>query len=142
MLPRFCVDCGETYLPTGRNQKRCPRCGDAMKLSRSREHYDTNFRTGQGSGGNQQGANNHMWKGGVSPYMYMETKLTNDPNRLCERCGADLSIFIGHTEYKGYWVVHHKDGDDTNNVDTNLELLCKSCHQIEHRAWENFNAKV
>lgn len=24
--------------------------------------------------------------------------------------------------------VHHKDGDDTNDADENLESLCKSCH--------------
>jgi hypothetical protein len=28
--------------------------------------------------------------------------------------------------------VHHKDGDHTNNVPSNLERICRSCHNREH----------
>ena len=53
--------------------------------------------------------------------------------RYCERCGKDL-LNAGHYE----WVMHHKDHNHSNHEESNLELLCKSCHQVEHRCWENF----
>ena len=28
--------------------------------------------------------------------------------------------------------VHHRDGDPWNNVATNLERICRSCHNLEH----------
>jgi 5-methylcytosine-specific restriction endonuclease McrA len=35
------------------------------------------------------------------------------------------------------WVVHHRDHNHANNVDSNFELLCKSCHQKEHDCQSN-----
>src|SRR6266436_3613409 len=42
----------------------------------------------------------------------------------CERCS-----FEDHTEELPR---HHKDRDRTNNDPSNLEILCKTCHGIEH----------
>lgn len=44
----------------------------------------------------------------------------------CERCYSINGL-----------LVHHKDRDFSNNVPENLETLCKRCHQIEHKCWEN-----
>ena len=33
--------------------------------------------------------------------------------------------------------VHHKDHNRKNNVESNFELLCKRCHQVEHECWKN-----
>lgn len=49
----------------------------------------------------------------------------------CERCGS-----------KEFLVVHHKDRNRSNSDPSNLETLCKSCHQIEHRCWENFTKGI
>lgn len=43
------------------------------------------------------------------------------PDGPCERCGSTRSV-----------LVHHRDGDYTNNKIENLERLCKSCHEKEH----------
>lgn len=47
-------------------------------------------------------------------------------NRMssCEECGYD--------EVPGILVLHHKDRDRTNNVLTNLAILCPNCHALEH----------
>jgi len=53
------------------------------------------------------------------------------PHR-CERCGL--------TEWLGQPVpleLHHLDGDRTNNVVTNLELVCPNCHALT----DNYRAK-
>lgn len=43
---------------------------------------------------------------------------------ICERCGWQ-------DKYEEL-PRHHKDRDRTNNDLTNLEIICKSCHRIEH----------
>ena len=40
----------------------------------------------------------------------------------CNRCGATDQL-----------VVHHVDGDHTNNVVENLEVLCSPCHSSHHK---------
>lgn len=44
------------------------------------------------------------------------------PAGSCERCGSPNASDV-----------HHKDGDWTNNNPDNLERLCRSCHNLEHR---------
>jgi DNA-binding MarR family transcriptional regulator len=45
----------------------------------------------------------------------------------CNRCGATDQL-----------VVHHVDGDHTNNVVENLEVLCSPCHSSHHKQeWWN-----
>lgn len=46
---------------------------------------------------------------------------------LCEACDG------------GGQVIHHLDGDHTNNVIENLQLLCKSCH-MRHHNWKGDDA--
>ena len=48
-------------------------------------------------------------------------KLINDP--LCERCYPKVIVAE---------VVHHKDHDQYNNLEENLESLCRDCHEKEH----------
>ena len=46
------------------------------------------------------------------------------PHR-CECCG--LTEWLGHPVPLE---LHHKDGDRTNNVFSNLKLLCPNCHAL------------
>lgn len=39
----------------------------------------------------------------------------------CQKCGATANV------------IHHRDGDDRNNVDSNLLCLCNPCHLTLHR---------
>lgn len=51
-------------------------------------------------------------------------KLAKDP--LCERClvkGCDVPAVL----------VHHRDRNPQNNLEVNLESLCKICHDAEHK---------
>lgn len=44
-------------------------------------------------------------------------------DKVCQDCGSGKSL-----------QVHHIDSDPSNNVDTNLVLLCKPCHAARHVA--------
>lgn len=48
-------------------------------------------------------------------------------NYRCSRCGwGEINPFTKTVPLE----VHHKDGDYTNNDETNLELLCPNCHSL------------
>jgi len=142
-----CVACGETYTPTGRCSKYCSNdCREAALKEKSKQYYKTyalkkGWAYGVGSGGlTGSGEDNQNYKNGIGIF---QTKLRHEirkERRYCERCGEDLINVSRH-----HWCVHHIDHDRTNNKKSNLELLCKRCHQVEHnciQALEGATTKV
>jgi hypothetical protein len=60
----------------------------------------------------------------------------NKQGYTCESCG----ITPKNNFDKRYWHVHHKDGNKTNNKESNLECLCVLCHSYKDiRHEENFD---
>ena len=53
---------------------------------------------------------------------YYRKKAYSAYGKLCNRCNSDKFI-----------CVHHKDENRKNNDITNLEVLCKRCHQLHHK---------
>lgn len=55
------------------------------------------------------------------------TRLKQKANWTCQKCGRHAgkpeNLQLG---------VHHKDGDPTNNRESNLIVLCRGCHLAEH----------
>jgi hypothetical protein len=87
--------------------------------------------TGTGSGG-KEGIENQNYRHGRTTFRsWARKQLQQQPS--CERCNKS----IDYLEPKS-WAGHHKDHNPTNNVITNLEVLCKQCHQIEHECWKAF----
>lgn len=52
----------------------------------------------------------------------------------CERCGDYNKWQEQHR--------HHKDRDRSNNTNGNLEVLCTTCHNIEHMTDRNRNVET
>jgi len=52
--------------------------------------------------------------------------------KCCTVCSKDLT----DTPWSS-WVIHHIDHNHFNDVLSNLTLLCKRCHQIEHNCINN-----
>ena len=51
----------------------------------------------------------------------------------CEKCGwGEMNEYSNTVPLE----IHHKDGDCTNNLIENLELLCPNCHSLT----ENFGS--
>lgn len=136
-----CNWCGREYTKTGANQKFCTRCKDDRRKNYMRKYWKENFpATGVGKGGNQQPQKSPAWLGGYTSYGKIKLASLREPYR-CERCGTDLTCWIKAGDKNGKWCVHHIDWDHYNSELGNLELLCKSCHQIEHEVHKNFNSK-
>lgn len=114
--------CENTYLPKSNRQKYCNYCRKMKEKEWDRKKY---LKTYVKKGYNQKGESNNNWKGyGTNPYYQRIAHETY--GIVCNRCGSKENI-----------LVHHKDRNRKNNNITNLEVLCKKCHQIEHEAWKN-----
>ena len=86
--------------------------------------------------GQPRGDGHWNYKNGDYTYETIRTDIKEEV-RHCEVCSSDLQD-VG----RYFWVVHHKDHDHYNNERSNLQLLCKRCHQIEHDCISNIiNAK-
>lgn len=133
-----CIDCQQTYLRTGPAQKRCTPCAAIKQRERVRlANQDLRRRQGKsvgtGSGAhNTPGALHPQWKGGESKFVNVLAPSYYKKVRYCEQCGKDL--IDAAPEFRA---VHHKDHNRKNNVESNFELLCKRCHQVEHKCWKN-----
>lgn len=63
----------------------------------------------------KSGSDNPAWKGGDESY---DTKFVG---QACERCDSSRHL-----------LVHHIDENKRNHDPSNLETLCKKCHQEHH----------
>jgi 5-methylcytosine-specific restriction endonuclease McrA len=131
---KSCRHCGTTYVPTGPHSVFCSRpCKNKARWTKERERRRLEGRPVGKRGGNygRTGPDHWAYKHGID---YFKTRLSpavRERDRTCQRCAVDLT-----DAPPGFWCVHHKDHDRTNQAPENLELLCKRCHQVEHRCWE------
>lgn len=72
------------------------------------------------------GDTNPMWKGGISITFYRKI-FRSRLSKACENCGS-----------RRFLCVHHLNYDRTDNRLVNLQVVCKSCHQIIHNASASF----
>lgn len=117
MKERVCEYCGNYYIPTGRNQKFCVYCKYEAKLRYAR--FKDRESRGFLHNAQPKGKDSPFYKNGIKGYP-LKAKIDG---AKCEICGSIKNL-----------VVHHRDGNRQNNEDTNLQVLCKKCHQKEHHA--------
>lgn len=106
-------------------------CAEFRRLVKHRQQsYKRTAKRGGAAGSGSGGAN----IGACHSQKYREWFL-NDLYALqegqCAHCGG------AHTAEE--LLMHHKDHDRKHNVLSNLELVCKRCHQIEHECWLAFS---
>lgn len=131
---KICKVCHQIYKPSGKCSKYCSvYCRRVVERKKHKEIYTPERvrkqggTPGVGKGGKTgSGERNPVYKNGIGIFQE-KRKQIRDIRRYCERCGKDLK-YVG----RYHWCIHHIDHDRTNNSPSNWELLCKSCHQIEH----------
>lgn len=70
------------------------------------------------------GDRNHRWKGdeaSVGAGRLRAWKMFSVEGRVCNFCGSDEQLHR-----------HHRDENTLNNEESNIEILCATCHQAEH----------
>jgi len=132
--PKACQQCGVEFIPTGRAQKYCGGCRIVVKRQ-VRNLWFNNKRRAAGKkvgSGSIKGESASFYKHGKSVFDRYARERKAELN-ICEECHKDLTDVN-----RWSWVGHHKDHNPLNNAYSNLKILCKRCHQIEHKCWENF----
>ena len=130
----LCVQCNNEYQPTGRAQKYCSSCGPLIKRVKRNEWFsmkrrEAGCKIGSGSVKGEAASGYKHGKSVFDRYAHERKVLLQS----CESCNKDLS-----QANRWQWVGHHIDHNPLNNVYSNLKILRKRCHQIEHKCWENF----
>lgn len=130
--PKECRACDAMFTPTGNAAKYCTECAEFRRAwGKWRDSVVKIERSGGipfiGSGGMNRGQ-------GKCHHTYRRVHLDNIYAKQEGRC------FICYDPLKkADMLLHHLDHDRTNNVESNLEGVCKRCHQIEHECWLNFS---
>jgi Zn finger protein HypA/HybF involved in hydrogenase expression len=142
MKIKLCKDCNKEYSPIGHAQKYCLPCGKIRKYERDKKRQiryreKKGKKVGVGSGNNQGLGKTHAtYKNGTGIYKKLGKEKAIELG-ICERCKNKLELT---NPFK--WCTHHKDHNRKNNEIENLEILCKSCHQKEHKVHINFNKGI
>jgi len=119
-----CIKCSNVIINKRKGLKFCSsKCRNAYNAYQWCLRKSKFKKPGVGSGGNQQGENNHQYKTGIGTYS--KKGFANLPN-VCNRCQSLEKL-----------LVHHIDEDRSNNELYNLEILCKRCHQKHHETRDN-----
>jgi len=105
---RFCKQCTQEFIVIPSSQKTC--CSSSCRYK-----YMSNL---------LRGSKNPNWKETKSIRPSSKRSLRNhikQRDKVCQDCRSQKHL-----------QVHHKDSDPSNNSDSNLILLCKTCHSIRH----------
>lgn len=121
---QVCIKCGNVISQIRKKKYCSDKCRNAYISYQWRLKQGHFKKPGVGSGGNQEGENNHQYKTGIGTY---SKKGFEHYGKICNRCNSTKFL-----------LVHHKDEDRTNNELKNLEVLCKSCHQKHHETRDSF----
>lgn len=115
-----CAECKKPFTRRGRRHVYCDKCSEDRQRKRAYDHQvKTGYikQPGVGTGGAQgRGKTHHSWRTGIGTYAQYRKE-------ECERCGSTKNL-----------CAHHKDHNRVNNEPSNIETLCKRCHQVEHEA--------
>ena len=103
-----------------RKYSKCLACGKVYHNTYG-TIYCSHVCSNKTLGKRQRGAKHPNWRGGSSMY---RANALREHGAVCNRCG--YCVVFGVLE------VHHKDRDHTNVALENLEVLCPTCHRVEH----------
>jgi len=128
MLKTFtCKKCGDTFQKEMKSSYvwYCEDCRKKRNVeinmaAKKRKHPETEIGVGSGNSTRNKSHYNHpSFKTGIQAYRNIYKDAHKDIK--CELCGSTK-----------YLCVHHLDHNRYNNDISNLQCLCKSCHQKHH----------
>ena len=111
---------GRPMLPDARRD--CEQCGQMLTRKRYRNSLEDRARFSTRRHCNQKCMALTMLQPTSASPQYSRRKAAKTVLTACETCGRSGARLV----------VHHKDENPLNNVSTNLQTLCASCHQVTH----------
>lgn len=114
VVVKYCLSCGKELHGFHNNQKFC---NSKCQKDYAYKQYIERWKNGKETG--------IIGEYGISKYLrrYIFEKFNN----RCCKCGwGETNPYTGNIPLE----VEHKDGDYTNNLEDNLELLCPNCHSL------------
>lgn len=114
VIMKYCLNCGKEFHGSHNNQKFCNgKCQHDYAYKQYIEHWKNGKETGI--------------IGRYSISKYLRRYIFEKFNNKCCKCGwNEINPYTGNIPLE----VEHKDGDYTNNLEDNLELLCPNCHSL------------
>lgn len=117
---------GKSQTPES-NQKR------SLSQKGKKVSVETRVKLSQANRKNIEAGTHNFWRGGVTSDPYppefgdlLRGKIRRRDGHVCQSCGTNVYRSIrGH--------VHHIDGDKQNCDESNLILLCATCHNAVHQ---------
>lgn len=89
-----------------------------------------------------RGENSIWWRGGRKTYFYPDEFSPELKRRIRKRDGYKCQCCQISTYGTRYGHVHHIDGDKSNSSESNLVLVCQSCHNSIHGGSDIVNEKI
>ena len=118
-------------MATGTCQPFCPECQAFRKTWAQRQHNKTaRAKQGRAVDVGSGGHNQPMFAHTENYRKWFLAEVFEYQAGVCWHCGTALT--------PSTMLLHHLDHDRTHNVRSNLEGVCKRCHQIEHECWLAF----
>lgn len=145
MKKKECGICGKPFIIKAPAQKYCSKECKAIPIKKSRwkDHVRDMKKKGRakyigvGSGGTVgKGEKSIKYKNGTGLYTRYRDELYKI-SPFCTECGKCLIDLPPHS-----WCGHHVDKDRCNNNKDNIRIVCKSCHQIIHKVYKNFEGST
>jgi len=110
-----CLNCGKEIKRSFRSKNSF--CSNKCQQEYKRKEYIKRWKNGEESG----------LSGEYGLSKIIRNYLLNKHNYKCECCGWGEENQYTHTIPLE---IHHKDGDYTNNIEENLQVLCPNCHSL------------
>ena len=107
----YCLNCGVS-IPTKNKY-----CSNQCQIDFQYKEYIQKWKDGLENG----------MRGEYLVSLHIRRYLMNKFDNKCSQCGwGEVNPYTGKIPLE----IHHKDGDYTNNLESNLDLLCPNCHSL------------
>ena len=114
--PKYCLNCGKKL-----NKNEQKYCSILCQNEYQRKQAIEKIFNGEDSGLKQATTSNPKIKDSLRTYLLKRAEYK------CEKCGCD---WINPYSNQTILEIHHIDGDRTNNLENNLQVLCPNCHAM------------